>query len=219
MSMPSSPQPWSEVPSPSEPAQAPLLLQQKRFANRTRFEFGEHAFVYSLHTENSSHSLSIEYADLSAERQTLTERNAWWRNLGVVWMALGVVFSVLNYIDQPTLRVSVWLWVGMICYGLYWLRTVRYVIIPAERQNVFIIQDSKAETILSELERRRVAQLKQRFDYVSMHEHPEQQRSRIEWLRRNNVLDEHEASSRLLQLDTMLGAQALQRGQSELDDD
>ena len=206
------------MPSASEPAKAPVL-EQKRFANRTRFEFGEQSFVYSLHTENSSRSLSIEYADLSAERQTLTERNGWWRNLGLVWMLLGVVFSVLNYVDQQSLSVSVWLWVGMVCYGVYWLRTVRYLIIPAERQNVFIIQDNKAEAIVAELERRRVAQLKQRYDYVSMHEHPEQQRNRIEWLRRNNVLDEHEASSRLLQIDTMVGVQALQRDQPELDDD
>lgn len=198
---------------------APLTVEQKRFTNRTRFEFGEDEFRYSLHTENSSHSRSMEYAELSTERETLIERNSWWRNLGLVWMGLGAVFSVMSYVEQEVLRVSIWLWVGMVCYGVYWLRTVRYVVIPAERQNVFVIQDGKSERILEELEKRRVQQLRKRYDYVSLNEHPDQQRHRIEWLRKNKVLDEHEASSRLLEIDTMQGVQAMQQDRSGADED
>lgn len=209
----------ARLPSQKGKQTAARLIEQRRFSNKTRFELMDDEFRYSLHTENSSHSRTLEYAELSTDRETLTERNGWWRNLGLIWMALGAAFSVISMVDNQVLQLSVWLWVGLACYAMYWVRTVRYVVIPTERHNVFVIRDRQCDSILQELDRRRIQQLKKRYDYVSLNESPDHQRHRIEWLRRNNVLDEHEASSRLLEIDTMLSVQAMQQGRAGTGDE
>lgn len=183
---------------------------QKRFSSRTRFELGADEFEYELVADGNARSYRLEYAELSTHREAMTDRNSWWRNVGLIWMGLGLFISVSAYAENGSLRLPIWLWLGLICYGVYQFRVVRYRIIPAERCNVLIIDDAQADAIVAELERRRAAQLRARYDYLTADEHPEQQRQRIEWLRKQGALDANEASARLLQLDAMRSAHSLQ---------
>jgi len=195
----------------------PRTLIQKRFGNRTRFELRSEDFNYELVTEGSSRTFRMDYADLSADRETLTERNVWLRNVGLFWLALGGVLSAIRFVESQSLQTSIWLWLGLICLAAYQFRTVRYRIIPAERYNVLVIDDAQGAEIIGELEARRGRQLRARFDYLSPHEHPEQQRQRIHWLQKQGVLDANETSARLLQLQAMATAHVL--GKADESDD
>ncbi len=195
------------------------VISQKRFSTRTRFEFGAAEFAYRLDTDGSSRTYRMEYAELSADRETLVERNSWWRNVGLLWMLLGVVSAVLTYTEQQTLRLTIWLWLGMICYAVYHFRVIRYRIIPADRCNVVIIDDASGAEVMRELETRRAQQLRQRFDYLVVDEHPDQQRNRIQWLGKQGALDAHEVSARLLQLEAMASAHALADEQRARDEE
>lgn len=197
----------------------PRVITQKRFSTRTRFELGDGDFAYRLDTEGSSRTYRLEYAELSSDRETLVERNAWWRNVGLLWMLIGVVSAVIVYTGEHKLRLPIWLWLGMISYGVYYFKVIRYQIIPAERCNVVIIDDATGAEVIRELESRRAAQLRQRFDYLAADEHPEQQRRRIEWLGKQGALDANEVSARLLQLNAMAGAHALAAERREQDGD
>ena len=200
-------------------AAPPVVLQQKRFSSRTRFELGEDGFRYELKTDDATRSFRLDYAELSTDRESLTERQTWWRNVGLIWIAIGLFIAVSAFIEDKTVRLPIWLWLGAACYAWYQIRVVRYQIIPAERCNVLVIEDGSAYKIIAELERRRTAQLRQRYDYLTPHEHPQQQRQRIQWLQRQGALDANEVSARMLQLEAMEAAYAQARQAEEDDQD
>lgn len=195
------------------------VLTQKRFSTRTRFELGPSDFSYRLDTDDSSRTYRMEYADLSADRETLIERNSWYRNVGLLWIVIGLFSAVATYLDKQQLSAPIWLWLGIFCYGVYHFRVIRYQIIPAERCNVVIIDDASGIEVIRELQARRSRQLRQRYDYLAVDEHPEQQRNRIEWLAKQGVLDVNEVSARLLQLAAMASAHVLANEQRPEEDE
>ena len=195
------------------------VIEQKRFSSRTRFELRRDDFSYTLHADGNTRSYRMEYADLSRDRESLVERSSWWRNVGVIWMALGAIIAVAAYLENQTLRLPIWLWLGAACYAVYQFKVIRYRIIPAERCNVLIIEDARAGQIVDALEQRRAAQLRSRYDYLSAGEHPEQQRHRIRWLQAQGALDDNEVSARMLQLQAMESAQSQARLQHDGEED
>jgi hypothetical protein len=84
--------------------------------------------------------------------------------------------------------------------------------------HVLVIDDASAAAILAEIDRRRAAQLRDRFDYLSPDESPEQQRHRVLWLQRQGSLDDHEVSARLLQIDLMAQSPSADPRQGERDE-
>lgn len=195
------------------------VIEQKRATHRTRFELRGGDFSYTLQTDGSTRTYRLEYADLSADRESLVERSIWWRNVGLIWIAIGLVIAVESYVEGQALRLPVWLWLGAACVAVYRVYVTRFRIIPAERCHVLIIDDAKADIICHELERRRATQLRSRYDYLTVNEHPEQQRHRIRWLQEQGALDDNEASARMLQLQAMESASSQSRREHDGDDD
>lgn len=214
----------SELPIPvASPATGPdpeadRSIAQRRFSARTRFELRRDEFDYELSGGGTTRTFTLDYASLSRSRERLTDRNHWWRNVGLIWMALGGLLAVMHYVETQTLRVPIWIWLGAGCYAVYHFRVLRYRIIPAERCNVMIIEDGQADAIEAELGRRRARQLRERFDYITPNEHFEQQRNRIHWLQKQGVLDANEVSARLIQLQTLQSVHAGARRAQEDDD-
>lgn len=202
----------------TDPVIDPTVFTQSRFSTRTRFEFGKEDFVYRLDAEGNSHTYRMEYTELSSDRETLTERNTWWRNVGILWMLIGVVSGVINYAEHHIVRVPIWLWLGIICYAVYHFRLIRYQIIPAERCKVVIIDDAAGARIIDALTSARARQLRQRYDYITTDEHPDQQRRRFQWLGKQGAMDANEVSARLLQIDAMVGANQLREASMDEDD-
>lgn len=205
------------VPQPEAPKQETPRMAQKRAGAKTFFEFGDDALRYGLDDGSSSRTWTVEYADLSVEREHFVERNTWWRNVGAIWVVLGAVLTSMDWAKTQVLGLSIWLPLGAACLVWYALRIRRYVVVPTPRVNVLVIDDASAPPILAELDRRRAAQLRDRFDYLSPDESPEQQRHRVLWLQRQGSLDDHEVSARLLQIDLMAQNPSASRGQDERD--
>ncbi len=206
------------VPHPESPKPETQRLTQARAGAKTFFEFGDEALRYGLDDGSASRTWTIEYAELSAEREHFVERNTWWRNVGGLWVALGLVLTIMDWAKTQVLGMSIWLPLGAACLAWYALRIRRYVVVPSPRANVLVIDDATAPEILAELDRRRAAQLRDRFDYLSPDESPEQQRHRVLWLQRQGSLDDHEVSARLLQIDLMAQSPSADRRQDQRDE-
>lgn len=192
-------------------------MAQSRAGAKTVFEFGDDALRYGLDDGSASRTWTIEYAELSVDRERFVERSTWWRNVGAIWVVLGLVLTTMDWAKTQVLGVSIWLPLGAACLAWYALRIRRYVVVPSPRVNVLVIDDATAPAILAELDRRRAAQLRDRFDYLSPDESPEQQRHRVLWLQRQGSLDDHEVSARLLQIDLMAQSQSADPRQGERD--
>lgn len=66
-----------------------MEIQQRRNSNRIAYVFGDDEVQYSLQDSSGSRSFSVPYLSISRDRQTLVERNQWFRNVGLLWLALG----------------------------------------------------------------------------------------------------------------------------------
>ncbi len=206
------------VRQPESPNPEALRLEQKRAGAKTFFEFGEESLRYGLDDGNASRTWTIEYAELAVERERFVERNTWWRNVGAIWVVLGAVLTSMDWAKTQVFGLSIWLPLGAACLVWYAMRIRRYVVVPSPRTNVLVIDDASAAGILAEIDRRRAAQLRDRFDYLSPDESPEQQRHRVLWLQRQGSLDDHELSARLLQIDLMAQSPSADPRQGERDE-
>jgi hypothetical protein len=206
------------VHQPETPKPEALRLEQRRAGANTFFEFGEESLRYGLDDGSASRTWTIEYAELAVERERFVERNTWWRNVGAIWVVLGLVFTALDWTDTKVFGLSIWLPIGAACLVWYAMRIRRFVVVASPRANVLVIDDASAAAILAEIDRRRAAQLRDRFDYLSPDESPEQQRHRVLWLQRQGSLDDHEVSARLLQVDLMAQSPSADPRQGERDE-
>ncbi len=175
-------------------------LTQKRGGKQTRFKFGEDELAYTVIDKTGSSSFQIKYTQLTKTRDFFIERNTWLQNVGLLWIAIGVVFTALNVIaEKPPL--SIWLPIGVGCWLWAHFRTTRYTKIPAENGTLYVIEDAQKERILHELETRRLNQLRRWYDFLSPDEDPARQRSRYQWLHKEGVLTDADLKQRLTTLD------------------
>jgi hypothetical protein len=177
-----------------------MEIRQRRNSNRIRYVFGEDELQYSLEDTSGSRSFSVAYTDISRDRQTLVERNQWLGNVGLLWLALGAVLTIVSFVGGNG-AFSFWLWIGAGCYAVYRLRTTRFTIVPSEKGNLLVIDDEEGKRILSEIESRRAAQFKAEYDFMPENDTPEQLRGRFKWLHREGVLTDDELKARLAMVD------------------
>lgn len=193
-----------------------MELKQKRNSNRIRYVFGDDEVQYSLQDGSGSRSFSVDYTDISRDRQTLEERNEWLRNVGVLWMILGAGLTGLSLTGDSGLKVSFWLWVGAFCYLVYRLRSTKFVILPSDKGNLLVIDDATGAQIVQEIETRRAESLRRDYDGFREDEEIEQQRRRFAWLHKEGALSDEELRERLGMLEVRVGEVGLEGEKARL---
>lgn len=179
-------------------------VSQSKAGTTTTFAFSTDELKYTLTNKTSSTTFKTPYTAMSRDHGFLVERNDWLRNVGFLWIALGLASMGINYAQGEKVAPSIWLLLGIGCAGWAWLRTVRYVTVPAESGTLLIIEDPQKAALLSELEARRMDQLLRWHDFMDANEDPERQRSRFNWLREEGALNEAELGERLGRLDRLV---------------
>ena len=61
-----------------------MEIRQQKHSKQIRFAFRNDALDDSLEYSSSSRSFSIEHTEMSRDRQKLTERNLWLRDVGLL---------------------------------------------------------------------------------------------------------------------------------------
>jgi hypothetical protein len=175
-------------------------ILQSRHSNRIRWAFAEDEVHYFIEDSSGSRSFSVAYSDISRDRQVFVERNAWLRNAGLLWLALGAVITALAAI-RGEFAPSMWLFVGAGCYAVHRFRTTRFTIVPSGKGNLLVIDGEDGQRILKELESRRADYYRREYDFMPQDETPEQHRNRYKWLHREGALSEEELRQRLAVVD------------------
>lgn len=171
--------------------------KQKRNSNRTRYALGEDEVQYSLQDGSGSRSFSVEYTDISRDRQTLEERNEWLRNVGLLWILLGVAYTGMSWFNDSVLKLAFWVWVGAFCCTVYWFRRTSFIILPSDKGNLLVIDDATGAQIVQEIETRRATNFRKDYDGLRTHDDPEQQRRRFLWLHKEGALSDEKLQQRL----------------------
>jgi len=180
-----------------------MEIKQKTQSYRTEYAFEESGLRYAWKDSSGSRSFSVGYGEISNDRQTLMERNAWLRNVGWLWVILGVVVTGLRYTENYSLVPSIWLLLGIGCLVAYRVRSVEFVIVPSEKGNLLVIKDKDGERILREIESRRTGYFREEYDFFPESEDPEQLRRRFKWLHAEGVLTDEELAARLDRVDSI----------------
>ncbi|MGD9583289.1 MAG: hypothetical protein AB7V26_06420 [Lysobacterales bacterium] len=178
-----------------------MKITQSRHANRIRFEFGKEELSYTIADGSGSRSFSVPYIAISRDRQTLEERNDWLRHVGLLWLALGAVLTIIDSLQKGRLALSIWLLVGAGCYAAYRLRSTRFTILPSDQGNILVIDNADGPRIISELESRRAQQFLRRYDFCPPDDSIEQIQNRYRWLHREGALTNEQLQSRLAGLE------------------
>jgi hypothetical protein len=178
-----------------------LEIRQKSQSYKADYVFEEDRLRYAWQSNSGSRSFSIGYGEISRDRESLVERNAWLRNAGLLWIAIGLLLTIVKYTDKHEIVPSMWLFIGAGCYVAYRVREVAFTVVPTEKGNMLVIRNPDGERILREIETRRADYLRREYDFVPEGEGPEHLRRRFKWLHGEGALTDHELEQRLQRID------------------
>jgi hypothetical protein len=176
-----------------------MEINQKHGSSRTRYLFHDDRVEYSWKDSGGSRAFSVPYTGISRDRESLTERNAWLRNAGILWIILGGVLLAIGLSSGDGPRGLLWLVLGTGCVAMWWFHVARYVVLPSEKGNLLVIDDKEGQRILEQIESRRAAQFREEYDFFPEGDSPEQLRNRFKWLHREGALSDEELQRRLEQ--------------------
>ncbi len=179
-----------------------MEIGQKRFSNRIAFTFHEEELDYRIEDSSGSRAFSVSYQDISRDRQTFEERNEWLRNVGLLWIALGVVLTGMSYFGEGPFRFSFWLLIGAGCWAVYKFRRTSFTLVPTEKGNLCVINDADGSRVLAEIASRRAASFRRHYDFLDPGETPQQQQNRYRWLHREGALSDEQLQQRLSMTET-----------------
>lgn len=170
-----------------------MELTQKKSSNQTTFEFGKEKLKYSIKDSSGKKTFSTEYGSISDEDfDELEEKNAWFRNVGILWVLIGAVQIIGRLMESGSFSGSIWLTLGIICLITYRFKTTNYTIVDAEKGRIFIIQDEQHSKILDEISKRRKKQWKLWYGSINYENDPQNELNKFQWLLDKKVISDDE---------------------------
>jgi hypothetical protein len=163
-----------------------MEITQKKFSNRAKFEFGEESLKYTVKDKSGSHSFTIDYGSIPTDYGEVEERNLWYRNVGYLWILLGIFFTVY------TQKVSIWIFIGFVCMAVYWLVKTTYTVIDTEKGRLFVIKNHLHDNLMKEIDTRRKKQWYAWYGEVDFGNEPAKELNKFKWLLDNKVISEME---------------------------
>ncbi|HJU26302.1 MAG TPA: hypothetical protein VJ722_06485 [Rhodanobacteraceae bacterium] len=180
-----------------------MEITQKRGSAKTRYVFHDDRLEYAWNHSSSSRTFSVPYIETSRDRQTLTERNTWFRNAGLFWMVIGLLFVASSWSRDHGASGWFWFVLGAGCFAYYHFHVARYVIIPSDKGNLLVIDDEDGKRIVNEIETRRAKQFREEYDFFPQNDSPELLRKRFNWLHREGALSDEELKARMEKVDAL----------------
>lgn len=168
-----------------------MRYDQKKNGNKISFVLNRENLSYSLSDKQHNIAFKVEYEQIPMESFTVREMNTWLRNVGLLWLVLGAVFTVIDYMAGE-LRPSIWLFVGAGCYVTFLIRQTEFIYFDTNKGRILIINDAQGQEIHDMIQQRRVTQIRERYGQINWNNDPEQEVRRFRWMEENGVISESE---------------------------
>ena len=166
-------------------------LRQKSWSNKTTFQFTDNKLQYSIKDSNGTHSFSIEYGSVSLDdKRELEEKNSWFRNVGILWLLIGGLQTILRFSDSGDIKLSIWLILGFICFAVFMFVKTKFTIFKTESGNILIIQNKQHDQILDEIKKRRKEQLLAWYGEINYDNNPNDEMNKFIWLKNQTLISE-----------------------------
>lgn len=168
-----------------------------------QIELGEEEFVYTIKSAGSKKTFSVDYMEFDPKPiEESEDGNVWWRNVGIAWIALGILITGLRYADGGDgLRMSFWFFLGVMFLGIYYAGKTAFTHYSIGRGGqILLIKNDKASSILREIEARRKVRLRETFGKVDPEADAEREIAKFKWLQREGAITSGEASARIQEI-------------------
>jgi hypothetical protein len=169
-----------------------MEILQKKFSNKTKFEFQDESLKFIVKDNSGSQTFSVDYGLIPTDYWEIEERNLWYRNVGGIWTALGILFIVLEYMKTGEIRNAIWLLIGLCCLTIYWIAKTEYTVIDTENGRLYIIKDNQHDEILKEIDTRRKAQWLSLYGLVNLENDAASEIDKFKWLFDRDVISKEE---------------------------
>jgi hypothetical protein len=182
---------------------------QKKKSNKHTFTLHDDYFSFSYEDKSGSGEVDINYADFPQKSSVLIEQNEWLRNVGYLWIVLGVFqLGYAIYTQAPLSGKGGWILVGTACVIWAYFSKVKYTVFRADRGNIFVIQDKNHDEIIRELNTRKKSQLLQWYGEINPENDLKSEIQKYKWLAEQGVITKEEseqkmAHAELLQQDSL----------------
>lgn len=178
------------------------IIQKKGPVTHT-FTLEEERFNFAYKDKTGSGDVDYNYADLPSKHSIRIEENEWLRNVGYLWMILGIGSAIYKYFTQDVLAGSFWAWIGLACVLYAHYTKVKYTVLATEKGSIFLIQDKKHDFLLEELKSRRKNQLKNWYGDINPDNEPEVEINKFKWLYEQGVISKAESEEKITQVELL----------------
>lgn len=173
---------------------------QKKKSNKHTFTLYDDYFNFAYEDKSGSGDTDMNYADFPQKSSVQIEQNEWLRNVGYLWMALGVFqLGYAIYSDTSLSGKGFWIVVGTVCVIWAYLSKVKYTVFRSERGNIFVIQDKNHDQIIKELHARKRSQLLRWYGDVNPENDLENEIQKFKWLVEQDVITKEESDQKIAQ--------------------
>jgi len=98
-----------------------MEIVQKSGSNKAVYNFLDDKLKYSIKDSSGKNTFSIDYGSIPYEDfSEIEQKNAWYRNVGILWCLLGLVITSMRFFEDGVLSVSMWVSIGFVCLLVYW---------------------------------------------------------------------------------------------------
>jgi hypothetical protein len=170
-----------------------MIIEQKRFSNKCIFEFLEDYLRYTIREKGNETTYNVTYDSIKLhDFGSLVERNTWYRNAGLLWVAIGIIFSVIQFLQNQTFAISIWIWIGLLCLTVFWFTKSEFSTLQAFEGTLYVIKDKKHDQIIEELKERRRSSLFTMYGLIDYTNDFEEEIEKFRWLlQEKSITKEH----------------------------
>lgn len=177
---------------------------QKKKSNKHIFTLHDDYFNFSYEDKSGSGDTDINYADFPQKSSVQIEQNEWLRNVGYLWIALGVCqIGYAVYTEAPLSGKGFWILVGAVCVIWAYFSKVKYTVFRSERGNIFVIQDKNHDKIINEINIRKKSQLLKWYGDVNPENELENEIQKFNWLVEQGVITKEESEKKIAQAELL----------------
>lgn len=180
-----------------------MKIVQKKLSNKHVFEFGQDYLNFSYKDGSGTGDIDTLYADIPEKTLTRIDNNTWLRNVGYIWIFIGLVEVFLAISNGRSLNANfLWLLGGSAFVALFYITTVVYTVINVNEGGIWIIQDKNThDQILNEIKERKKSQLLAWYGDINLDNTLEQEINKFNWLAHQQVISREKADKLIKQVE------------------
>ncbi|MDP2715028.1 hypothetical protein [Rheinheimera sp.] len=177
---------------------------QKKKSNKHTFTLHDDYFNFAYEDKSGSGDTDFDYADFPQKSSVQIEQNEWLRNVGYLWIALGVFqLGYAIYTEASLSGKGFWIFIGAVCAIWAYFSKVKYTVFRSERGNIFIIQDKNHDEIIKQLNIRKKSQLLKWYGDVNPDNELKNEIKKFNWLVDQGVLTKEESEKKIAQAELL----------------